>query len=327
MSTHRTHRTRLARALAAASDIGYQTALTRVIRAADAGVLPYPLDAAGMRRALDLLLPTADGVATTTSGTSAFALEPRYYRLGEVCAGRLQPGVQQRIARAGNLGTAAVRIRGRYDPVEIIDVDWVDDDFDTTSDWWRRAVAAVSRPDGALPDPYPPGSQPDGYVPIDRALDAWRATGDLDTYEAALRAIIRAQAFDIDAHAHLGNLYLDMADPDSIKLEFAEPPDKPQQRAWLRTAFGHYQTAVGIAELALPEPYPGVLLWTELDNRPFLRALYGITIVLWRLRRFSTAEKVLLNMLWLNPEDNQSARELLGHVRAQRAWEDTLLMH
>jgi hypothetical protein len=216
-----------------------------------------------------------------------------------------------------------VRIRGRYDPVEIIDVTGVDDDFDTTSDWWRRTVTAGGRPDGAMPDPYPPGSQPDGYVPIDRALDTCRATGDLDTYEATLRAIVRREPRDIDAHTHLGNLYLDMADPDSTKLEFAEPPDKPQQRAWLRTALGHYQSAIGIAELALPDPYLGVLLWTELDNRPFLRALHGITLVLWRLRRFAAAEQVLLNMLWLNPADNQSARELLGHVRAQHAWEDT----
>jgi hypothetical protein len=319
VSTHRTHRTRLARALAAASGIGYQAALTRVIRAADAGVLPYPLDAAGMRRALELLLPTSDG---TANGTSALALESRYYRLAEVCDGRLQPTVAQRIARARNFGTTAVRIRGRYDLAEVIDMDWVDDDLDATSDWWHRAVAAGSRLDGALPDPYPPGSQPDGYVPIDRALAVWRATGDLDTYEATLRAIIRANPLDVDAHGHLGMLYLDLADPEGIKLELAVPPSKPEQRARLRTALGHYQSAVAIAELALPEPYCGVLPWTELDNRPFLRALYGFTLVLWRQRRFTAAEQVLLNILWLNPVDHQGARELLGHVRAQLAWED-----
>lgn len=319
VSTHRTHRTRLARELAAAADIGYQTALTRVIRAAEAGILRYPLDSTGMRRALDLLLPTVDGTAT---GSSALALESRYYRLAEVCDGRLQPGVAHRIARAGNLGIAAVRIRGRYDLFEAIDMDSVDVDLDATSDWWRRAVAAGSRPDGALPDPYPPGSQPDGYVPIDRAVAAWQETGDLDTYETTLREIVRANPLDVDARAHLGLLYLDLADPDGIKLELAELPSKLEQRARLRTALGHYQSAVGIAELALPAPYAGVLPWTELDNRPFLRALQGFAEVLWRLRRFTAAEQVLLNMLWLNPVDHQGVREFLGHVRARRAWDD-----
>jgi hypothetical protein len=319
---NRTHRTRLARELATAAGIGYQQALTRVIRAGDAGLLTYPLDAAGMRRALAVLLPGAADAAPAATGTPAFALEPRYYRLVEACGGRLQPGVQQRIAKAARLGVAAARSRGRYDPVAIIDVDWVDDDFDTRSDWWRRAATAGSRPDCALPDPYPPGSQPDGHLPIDRALDTLDATGDLDTYEATLRSLIRREPRDVDAHAHLGNLYFDMADPGSVKIAFPEPPDKSQQRTWLRTALGHYQSAVGIAELALPEPFTGVLPWTELDNRPFLRALHGTAITLWRLRRTSAAAQILLDMLWINPADNQGAREMLGNVREHRAWED-----
>jgi hypothetical protein len=32
---------------------------------------------------------------------------------------------------------------------------------------------------------------------------------------------------------------------------------------------------------------------------------------------------VLLNMLWLNPTDNQGARMLLDDVRARHRWEDT----
>src|SRR6266849_2793707 len=62
MTTNRTHRARLARALAAVADIGYQTALARVITAAEAGTLPQRLDEAGMRQALDTLL-----AATTTA--------------------------------------------------------------------------------------------------------------------------------------------------------------------------------------------------------------------------------------------------------------------
>jgi hypothetical protein len=46
-----------------------------------------------------------------------------------------------------------------------------------------------------------------------------------------------------------------------------------------------------------------------------------MALVLWRLGRFDPAELVLLNMLWLNPMDNQGARALLAPVRERRAWE------
>jgi hypothetical protein len=154
---------------------------------------------------------------------------------------------------------------------------------------------------------------------IDEALDRRDATGDVDAYEHDLRAIIRAEPRDIDAHAHLGHLYLSLADPGG-DLVVTPPPDARQQRAWLRTALGHYQASVGIAELALPDPFTGFLVWAELDNRPFFRALHGMALALWRLGRFDPAEMVLLNMLWLNPMDNQGARMLLDDVRARRRW-------
>ncbi|MDQ7909091.1 hypothetical protein RB614_31670 [Phytohabitans sp. ZYX-F-186] len=320
MSTNRTHRTRLARALAAVSDIPYQTALTRVVRAAEAGLLPDPLDAAGMRHALDLLAGTGDRAAGTNS--SALALESRYYRMAQVCGDRMQPGVPDRVARARAKGVPAVRVRGSYDPVEILGAVMADqDDPDAATDWWQRVVAAGTRDDCALTDPYPPGSDPDGYLPIDRALDRRDATGDVDAYERTLRAITRREPRDIDAHAHLGNLYLDLADPTGT-VTVTPPPDARQRQVWLRTALGHYQTAVGVAELALPEPFTGFLPWAELDNRPFSRAMHGLALTLWRLSRFDAAEQILLNMLWLNPMDNQGARMLLGPVREGRAWAD-----
>jgi hypothetical protein len=65
-----------------------------------------------------------------------------------------------------------------------------------------------------------------------------------------------------------------------------------------------------------------VLRWSRLDNRPFLRALHGLAICLWRLRRYRSAETTLLNMVWLNPDDNQGARFVLPDVRSRRRWED-----
>ncbi len=52
------------------------------------------------------------------------------------------------------------------------------------------------------------------------------------------------------------------------------PAGERQRRSWLRSALGHYQTAVGVADLTLPDPYGGFLTWGHLDNRPFFRALH-----------------------------------------------------
>jgi len=124
-------------------------------------------------------------------------------------ARKAAPGVAQRVARAATLGVPPARSRGCYDPVDILgaamdgDDDPDDpDDPDTGADWWRRVVAAGTRPDYALASPYPPGSDPDGYLPIDRALDRRDTTGDADAYEQALHAITRREPRDIDAHAH-----------------------------------------------------------------------------------------------------------------------------
>lgn len=72
--TNRTHRTRLARALADATGTGYQKALSLVDEAATAGALPSQLDTPGMSQALEVLLHRA----AASGGTSPLPapLEP-----------------------------------------------------------------------------------------------------------------------------------------------------------------------------------------------------------------------------------------------------------
>jgi hypothetical protein len=130
VSTNPTHRTRLARALADATGISYQKALTLVADAADAGVLPGRLNPAGMRRALELLQRHAAGAGTSSQGT----LKPRYYRLAQVTCSRLQQGVPQRVARATAAAVPAARSWGGYGPAEI-DVEVMPGDGDTGSCW------------------------------------------------------------------------------------------------------------------------------------------------------------------------------------------------
>lgn len=321
MTTNPTHRTRLARALGDATGISYQKALSLVADAAEASALPGRLDPAGMRRALEVLQQRHAAGAGTSSPASA--LEPRYWRLAQAVPVRLQQGVPQRVARAAAAGVPAVRSWGERDPAEAGAVMPGNSDGDTGSGWQQRVAAAGPRPDCILPDPYPPGTSPDGYLPLDRALDQRDATGDTARYHRALEGIVRREPRDIDAWAHLGNYYLDLAAPDRTPPLGVPPAGDRQRRSWLRTALGYYQSAVSVAELALPDPFGGFLAWGHLDNRPFLRSLHGLALALWQLDRFEEAERTLLNMLWLNPADNQGARELLAAVRARVSWEDT----
>jgi hypothetical protein len=128
------------------------------------------------------------------------------------------------IQAARTRGSAPATVCGKYDVFEILR-GWGIDDNDHEADgaWWPRVAAAGVRDDVALPCPYPPHAEPDpdGYLPIDRALEHRDDTGDVGAYEQALRRIVAAEPGDVDAHAHLGNLYLSMADPASTGLVFA----------------------------------------------------------------------------------------------------------
>ena len=115
-----------------------------------------------------------------------------------------------------------------------------------------------------------------------------------------LRELLAHDQRCIDAHAHLGNLV------------FA---------ANAAAALVHYQTGVAIGEQALPPRYTGLLPWSLLDNRPFLRSLHGMGLCLWRLGRAKEAQAVFSTMLWLNPSDAQGERFNLQCVRDGLAWE------
>lgn len=318
MSGNPTHRTRLARALSDSAGIPYQKALSLVEKSAAAGLLPARLDADGMREALQALQGQAAGGTAAGSGTGN--LEPRYYRLAEIAGGRLQPGVPQRIARAAAAGAAALRSWGDFDPQGPDEEDGIVTAGDGAgSDWQARVAAAGTRPDCILPDPYEGRRGSDGTVPLDRAMDRRDATGDLRRYTDDLESIVRREPRDVDAWAHLGNHYLNLADdPAGMHLAAGEQT----VREWLQKALGYYQAGVGAGELALPDPFGGFLSGGQMDNRPFFRALHGMALSLWALGRFDEAEQALANMLWLNPQDRHGARYVLEAVRARAPWKD-----
>ncbi|MFD7663466.1 hypothetical protein [Streptomyces sp. NPDC059788] len=118
-------------------------------------------------------------------------------------------------------------------------------------------------------------------------------------------AAVREDPRQVDCWAHLGSDALDRAEQDTSALS---------------EALGFYQTAVAVAELSLPPSFTGVLAWSELDNRPFHRALHGLGLTWWQLGETAHATAVFGNSLWTNPDDNQGIRYLIGQVKAGARW-------
>ena len=151
-------------------------------------------------------------------------------------------------------------------------------------------------------EPCLPGDDPEDpdSSPIDEALELWE-DGDRIEAPRLLEALCQADLRCLDAHAHLGHFWFE---------EF------PQY------ALPHFEAGYGIGSLSLGPDFAGVLPWSYLRNRPFLRCMHGFGLCLWRLGRFGEAAGIFERMLWMNPSDNQGARFLLHPVRAGRKWED-----
>lgn len=140
-------------------------------------------------------------------------------------------------------------------------------------------------------DPYDDG-------PILRALDAAHR-GDRPGARRMLKALLAADVRCLDAHAHLG----------AMAFEFSA-----------KRALPFFAEGVAIGELSIWEGFDGVLPWGLIDNRPFLRSLHGLGLCLWRLEDFEAALQVFDALLWLNPVDDQGARDLIALVRAGHPW-------
>jgi len=54
--------------------------------------------------------------------------------------------------------------------------------------------------------------------------------------------------------------------------------------------------------------------WTDLETRPYLRAIYGRAMTLWHQQRYSGAAETLADLLEINPLDHQGARFLVPMV-------------
>lgn len=129
---------------------------------------------------------------------------------------------------------------------------------------------------------------------------ALRSGGDVDGARRMLMDAVATELRFLDAHAHLGN------------LEFDRDP---------KTALRHYEVGVAIGDLSVGPEFRGILPWSILENRAYLRCLHGQGLALWKLGRLGDAESVMRRMLRLNPNDNQGARICLSDLRRGQSYE------
>ncbi len=124
--------------------------------------------------------------------------------------------------------------------------------------------------------------------------------------EAYYREALRVDPGHADAWVHLGNVRFD-------EKKLAE-------------AIAHYERGQAAAEARVigdPARYPHPF-WLDVDSRPFMRALHGRGLCLWRLGRTDEARQVFAWMLELNPNDNQGARFLLHDIDEGLSWEESM---
>jgi len=181
-----------------------------------------------------------------------------------------------------------------WDPADA----WPADPDEPVPSCLEPILAAGPRPAFEL-EQVLPGEDPETmHDPIGEAVDRGGA-GDRDGARRLLRSLIAHDARCIDAHGHLGWLAFEYS---------------------AKRALPHYQAGVAIAERSLPSTFSGVLPWGLVDNRPFLRCLHGLGLCHWRLGRYEEAASVFHSLLWLNPADNQGARELIELVDGRMPW-------
>jgi tetratricopeptide (TPR) repeat protein len=144
-----------------------------------------------------------------------------------------------------------------------------------------------------------------GAYLFDRGMDhRWK--GWLLAAEAYYKETLRLDPGHADAWVHLGN------------QRFEE--DRVAE------ALAHYERGQAAAEertIGDPARYPGPF-WFDVDSRPFMRALHGRGLCLWRLGRTDEARQVFAWMLELNPHDNQGVRFLLHDLDEGLSWEESV---
>ena len=164
--------------------------------------------------------------------------------------------------------------------------------------WTEPIIARGPLPEFKMEQVLPGEDVEDpGSDPITRAAELYDA-GERGEARKLLMGLCQSDLRCLDAHADLGHLAFD----------------------YVPEAIGHFEVGYRIGALSLGDRFDGVLPWELVDNRPFLRCMYGYGVCLWRLGRFDEALPIFERLRSLNPADNQRMRFVIGDVRAKKAW-------
>lgn len=144
-----------------------------------------------------------------------------------------------------------------------------------------------------------------GEYLFDRGMDH-RWVGWNPAAEAYYREALRVDPGHADAWVHLGILRFEEDRLDDSLACY----ERGEQAALART-------------IGDPRTYEGPF-WLDLDSRPYMRALHGKGLCLWRLSRTAEARQVFARMLRLNPNDNQGVRFLIPDIDAGLTWEESM---
>lgn len=87
-------------------------------------------------------------------------------------------------------------------------------------------------------------------------------------------------------------------------------------------ALHHFELGVAIGSLSVGEALDGILPWGAVENRPFLRCLYGLSRALLRCERREDAAAALRRLLRLDPTDPLGAGARLAAIKAGKAWRE-----
>ncbi len=188
--------------------------------------------------------------------------------------------------------------RGEWDPQTEY---WGEED-EPIEAWAKPIIARGKRPVFEM-EQVLPGVDPEDFDsdPIIEANER-RAAGDHAGAREVLMKLLAQDLRCLDAHAHLGNFAFDRS------------PIEAQR---------HYEIGMSIGAFSLGRKFEGVLAWGLIDNRPFLRCMFGVGLCAWRSGNTGEAAAVFRKMLWLNPSDNQGARFNLAAVEAGKKWGET----
>jgi len=128
---------------------------------------------------------------------------------------------------------------------------------------------------------------------LDKAIDCWHS-GEPESAEKKLKAIILKNPWHIDAYHHLSMIY------EENQMDFE--------------AYLCCREAVRIGLTVIPDVFTwksSQLIWGHLGNRPFLRAYHNLGLWLEKRKEIDEAITVFSNILSAGPNDNLGVRYIL----------------